>query len=70
MQLQKQGWKFKDSGNEIGLESSVVSQNYNKLIKNGPHPNLYHHEPIPGCLKNITPHAECRAVHLITSGEC
>lgn len=70
MQLRKQGWKFKDIGNEIGLESSVVSRNYNKLIKKGPHPDLYHHEPIPGRPKIITPHAERRAVRLITSGEC
>lgn len=70
MQLQKQRWKFKDIGNEIDLKSSVVSQNYNKLIKKGPHPDLYHYEPIPGHLKIITPHTECCAVHLITSGEC
>jgi len=70
IQLRKQGWKFRDIGADIGLERSVVSRNYNKLVKKGGEPDFYHTEAIPGRPKVITPHGERRAERLIKSGEC
>jgi len=70
IQLCKQGWKFWDIGADIGLERSVVSQNYNKLVKKGGEPNFYHTEAIPGHPKVITPHRERRTERLIKLGKC
>ncbi|KAF8161038.1 hypothetical protein B0H34DRAFT_653685 [Crassisporium funariophilum] len=69
-QMYSEGKSFTEIGKDLGLHCSVVSRNYHKLEEMGPEPDFYAKQPIPGCPRIITPHAERRAQRLITSGKC
>jgi hypothetical protein len=57
----REGQTFRDIGNTLSLDHTVVMRCYRRLEKQGPQPNFYAHAPIPGCPRLLTPHTECRA---------
>ncbi|TFK37161.1 hypothetical protein BDQ12DRAFT_608264 [Crucibulum laeve] len=70
-QLQHEdGCQFQEIANILRMNPSTVSCTYHKLKEQGPNPDFYSQSKIGGSSKLITPHSECRAIYLITSGEC
>ena len=65
----KEGQKFTEIANTLGLNSYVVSCNFCKIDKQGPNPDFYAKPLILGKLRAISPVSECLAMCAINSGE-